>query len=168
MNEFRLFGLPAPEEGNVIGILGANGTGKTTAISLLAGEIIPNLGEWEEEGEWENVIDYYAGTDIQKHFLGLADEKVRVALKPQYVDRIPKMFDGTLRELLENVATPEKVSEFAEKINITSLDKKVSKVSGGELQKEPLLQHFSKKLIFTSLTNHHPILILNNGFLWQK
>jgi ATP-binding cassette subfamily E protein 1 len=135
MNEFRLFGLPAPEEGNVIGILGANGTGKTTAISLLAGEIIPNLGEWEEEGEWENVIDYYAGTDIQKHFLGLADEKVRVALKPQYVDRIPKMFDGTLRELLENVATPEKVSEFAEKINITSLDKKVSKVSGGELQK---------------------------------
>ena len=135
MNEFRLFGLPAPEEGNVIGILGANGTGKTTAISLLAGEIIPNLGEWEEEGKWENVIDYYAGTDIQKHFLGLADEKVRVALKPQYVDRIPKMFDGTLRELLENVATPEKVSEFAEKINITSLDKKVSKVSGGELQK---------------------------------
>ena len=135
MNEFRLFGLPAPEEGNVIGILGANGTGKTTAISLLAGEIIPNLGEWEEEGEWENVIDYYAGTDIQKHFIGVADEKIRVALKPQYVDRIPKMFDGTLRELLENVASTEKVNEFAEKINITSLDKKVSKISGGELQK---------------------------------
>ena len=34
------------EEGNVIGILGANGTGKTTAISLLAGESIPNLGEF--------------------------------------------------------------------------------------------------------------------------
>jgi len=135
MNEFRLFGLPAPEEGNVIGILGANGTGKTTAISLLAGEIIPNLGEWEEEGEWKNVIDYYAGTDIQKHFIGVADEKIRVALKPQYVDRIPKMFDGTLRELLENVASTEKVNEFAEKINITSLDKKVSKISGGELQK---------------------------------
>jgi len=135
MNEFRLFGLPAPEEGNVIGILGANGTGKTTAISLLAGEIIPNLGEWEEEGEWENVIDYYAGTDIQKHFIGVADKKIRVALKPQYVDRIPKMFDGTLRELLEKVTSSEKVNEFAEKINITSLDKKVSKISGGELQK---------------------------------
>ena len=135
MNEFRLFGLPAPEEGNVIGILGANGTGKTTAISLLAGEIIPNLGDWENEGEWKNVIDYYAGTDIQKHFRGVADEKIRVALKPQYVDRIPKMFDGTLRELLEKVASTEKVNELAEKINITSLDKKVSKISGGELQK---------------------------------
>ncbi len=32
--------------------------GKTTAISLLAGEIVPNLGEWEEDGSWENVIDY--------------------------------------------------------------------------------------------------------------
>jgi len=135
MNEFRLFGLPAPEKGNVIGILGANGTGKTTAISLLAGEIVPNLGEWEEDGSWENVIDYYAGNDIQKHFVGLADDKIKVALKPQYVDRIPKMFDGTLRELLEKVASTEKVNEFAEKINITSLDKKVSKISGGELQK---------------------------------
>ena len=46
INEFRLFGLPSPEENKVIGILGANGTGKTTAISLLAGEIIPNLGNW--------------------------------------------------------------------------------------------------------------------------
>ncbi|HIF37583.1 MAG TPA: ribosome biogenesis/translation initiation ATPase RLI [Marine Group III euryarchaeote] len=135
MNEFRLFGLPAPEEGNVIGILGANGTGKTTAISLLAGEIIPNLGEWEEDGNWDNVIDYYAGTDIQKHFIGLSDEKIRIALKPQYVDKIPKMFDGTLRELLEKVTSPEKVNEFAEKINLTSLDKNLSKVSGGELQK---------------------------------
>ena len=123
------------KKGEAIALLGPNGTGKTTAISLLAGEIVPNLGEWEEDGSWENVIDYYAGTDIQKHFVGLSDDKIKVALKPQYVDRIPKMFDGTLRELLENVASTEKVNEFAEKINITSLDKKVSKISGGELQK---------------------------------
>jgi len=135
MNEFRLFGLPTPEEGNVIGILGANGTGKTTAISLLAGEIVPNLGEWEEEGTWNDVIDYYAGSEMQKHFINLSEEKLRIALKPQYVDRIPKMFDGTLRQLLENVASPEKVKEFAEKIRLTSLDKKLTQVSGGELQK---------------------------------
>ena len=135
MNEFRLFGLPTPEEGSVIGILGANGTGKTTAISLLAGEITPNLGDWENEGLWEDVIDYYAGSEIQKHFVGLSSGNVKIALKPQYVDRIPKMFDGTLRELHEKVANPEKVKDFAEKINLTSLDKKLDKVSGGELQK---------------------------------
>ena len=123
------------EKGKVLGILGANGTGKTTAISLLAGEITPNLGDWENEGIWEDVIDHYAGTEIQKHFVGLSGENIRIALKPQYVDRIPKMFDGTLRELLEKVASPDKVNEFAEKINLTSLDKKLDKVSGGELQK---------------------------------
>ncbi|OIR22512.1 MAG: ATPase [Marine Group III euryarchaeote CG-Epi2] len=135
MNEFRLFGLPAPEKGKVIGILGANGTGKTTAISLLAGEIIPNLGDWEVEGSWDDVKDFYSGTEIQKHFNKLSDGNISIALKPQYVDRIPQMFDGTLRELLERVASPEKVEEFATKINLTSLDKKLSKVSGGELQK---------------------------------
>jgi len=135
MNEFRLFGLPAPEQGKVIGILGANGTGKTTAISLLAGEIIPNLGDWEDEGSWDDVKDFYSGTDIQKHFTKLSDGNISIALKPQYVDRIPQMFDGTLRELLERVASPEKVEEFATKINLTSLDKKLTKVSGGELQK---------------------------------
>ena len=135
MNEFRLFGLPAPEQGKVIGILGANGTGKTTAISLLAGEIIPNLGDWENEGLWDNVKDFYSGTEIKKHFDKLADGKISITLKPQYVDRIPQMFDGTLRELLERVASPDKVEEFATKINLTSLDKKLSKVSGGELQK---------------------------------
>ena len=135
MNEFRLFGLPAPEKGKVIGILGANGTGKTTAISLLAGEIIPNLGDWEVEGSWDDVKDFYSGTEIQKHFNKLSEGNISIALKPQYVDRIPQMFDGTLRELLERVASPEKVEEFATKINLTSLDKKLSKVSGGELQK---------------------------------
>ena len=135
MNEFRLFGLPAPEQGKVIGILGANGTGKTTAISLLAGEIIPNLGDWEDEGSWDDVKDFYSGTDIQKHFTKLSDGNISIALKPQYVDRIPQMFDGTLRELLERVASPEKVEKFATKINLTSLDKKLTKVSGGELQK---------------------------------
>ncbi|MDC0526451.1 ribosome biogenesis/translation initiation ATPase RLI [Euryarchaeota archaeon] len=135
MNEFRLFGLPAPEKGKVIGILGANGTGKTTAISLLAGEIIPNLGDWEIEGSWDEVKDFYSGTEIQKHFNKLSDGNISIALKPQYVDRIPQMFDGTLRELLEKVASPEKVEEFSTKINLTSLDKNLSKVSGGELQK---------------------------------
>jgi ATP-binding cassette subfamily E protein 1 len=135
MNDFRLFGLPAPEKGKVIGILGANGTGKTTAISLLAGEIIPNLGDWENEGSWDDVKDFYSGTEIQKHFNKLSDGNISIALKPQYVDKIPQMFDGTLRELLERVASPEKVDEFATQINLTSLDKKLSKVSGGELQK---------------------------------
>ena len=103
-NDFRLFRLPMPKERRVVGLLGANGTGKTTAISLLAGELVPNLGDWEQPGDWPVVLEHFAGTSLHAHFTALADDSIRVALKPQYVDQIPKRFKGTLRELLTKVA----------------------------------------------------------------
>ena len=42
-NKFALYNLPIPEKGNLIGIIGRNGIGKSTAIKILAGEIKINL-----------------------------------------------------------------------------------------------------------------------------
>ena len=36
-NSFRLFRLPSPREEQIVGILGPNGIGKSTAINLLSG-----------------------------------------------------------------------------------------------------------------------------------
>ncbi|MHB8587162.1 MAG: ribosome biogenesis/translation initiation ATPase RLI [Thermoplasmatota archaeon] len=44
-NQFALFRLPIPRAGAVVGLLGPNGIGKTTAIKILSGNVIPNLGE---------------------------------------------------------------------------------------------------------------------------
>src|ERR671925_1318425 len=53
-NGFRLFRLPVPKLGAATGILGPNGMGKTTAIKILAGEEVPNLGAWENATpDWE-------------------------------------------------------------------------------------------------------------------
>ena len=38
-NKFALYNLPIPEKGNIIGLIGRNGIGKSTAIKILAGEI---------------------------------------------------------------------------------------------------------------------------------
>src|SRR2546427_528763 len=38
-NAFRLFRLPVPKQGEVIGLLSPNGIGKTTCVSLLGGEL---------------------------------------------------------------------------------------------------------------------------------
>ncbi|PSP45604.1 ribosome biogenesis/translation initiation ATPase RLI, partial [Halobacteriales archaeon QH_10_70_21] len=93
-NSFALYGLPAPQEGRVTGILGPNGIGKTTAVHALAGEITPNLGRFDDEPNWEDVLEAYRGTELQGFLRDLQAGEVTVARKPQYVDRIPDSFDG--------------------------------------------------------------------------
>ena len=47
-NEFVLYSTPTPLFGNVTGIIGVNGIGKSTAIKILAGVLKPNFGEFNE------------------------------------------------------------------------------------------------------------------------
>ena len=48
-NLFKLHGLPMPHPGSVLGLLGTNGIGKSTAINILSGSIIPNFGKFDKE-----------------------------------------------------------------------------------------------------------------------
>ncbi|KAG7549728.1 AAA+ ATPase domain [Arabidopsis thaliana x Arabidopsis arenosa] len=43
-NSFKLFGIPAPRPGELLGLLGTHSIGKSTALKLLAGVLKPNLG----------------------------------------------------------------------------------------------------------------------------
>ena len=48
-NGFRLFNLPTPSFGKVVGVLGKNGIGKSTALKVLAGVLKPNFGKFSGE-----------------------------------------------------------------------------------------------------------------------
>jgi ATP-binding cassette subfamily E protein 1 len=136
MNGFTLFGLPSPQESRVVGIIGANGIGKTTAVKILSGEVIPNLGEYDEESSWNDVIENFAGTELRDYFKRLADGKLKVSIKPQYVDNIPKVHKGEVRTLLERMDTDGMLGSLAESLEMgRSLDQKLEKLSGGELQR---------------------------------
>jgi ATP-binding cassette subfamily E protein 1 len=135
-NSFRLYGLPAPDEGSVVGIIGENGTGKSVALKILAGDIKPNLGDFENPPEWKDIQERYRGTDLQNHFKKLAEDNVEAAFKPQKVEDIPKAYDGKVRELLEGVAERKEVGEVADQLDIEKLlDREVDVLSGGELQR---------------------------------
>ena len=41
-----LFRLPNPRPGEVLGLVGTNGIGKSTALKILAGKQKPNLGKF--------------------------------------------------------------------------------------------------------------------------
>src|SRR5665647_1087635 len=55
-NGFALYGLPIPVPGKVTGILGANGIGKSTAVKILSGQLRPNLGNFDSEVAWEEIL----------------------------------------------------------------------------------------------------------------
>ena len=66
-NQFELFSLPTPIFGKVIGVLGMNGIGKSTAIKILAGVLKPNLGK-QKQATYDQLIDYFKGTEAQLFF----------------------------------------------------------------------------------------------------
>lgn len=136
-NGFRLFRLPIPKEGVCVGILGPNGIGKTTSFRILSGEIIPNLGEYKKKGSWDKVIEYYAGTELYDHFKKLANNEISSVVKPQYVDKLPKIMKGKILEILKKADASGKYDEIVSKLSLEkTLNKYIEKkeISGGELQ----------------------------------
>lgn len=135
-NSFRLYRLPVPKKGVVTGILGPNGIGKSTAIKMLSGIEIPNLGNYAEPQGKEAVLEYYAGTEMHTYLSEVYSGNVRTAVKPQYVDKLPQASKGVVRDLLSKVQDRMTVEEAAEKFELTEvLDRNLDKLSGGELQR---------------------------------
>jgi len=135
-NMFRLYRLPVPKKGLVTGILGPNGIGKSTALNMLSGLEIPNLGNYEKPPSKDEVLAHYAGSEIYDHLKKVYEGKIKMALKPQYVDRLPKASKGVVRDLLEKVQERMTVKEAAEEFDLTNvLDRGLDKLSGGELQR---------------------------------
>jgi translation initiation factor RLI1 len=46
-NTFKLHRLPTPKAGHVLGLVGTNGIGKSTALKILSGKLKPNLGKYD-------------------------------------------------------------------------------------------------------------------------
>ena len=100
-NGFKLHRLPTPKVGQVLGLIGANGTGKSTALKVLAGHLKPNLGQHNNPPEWEDIILHFRGSELQNYFNSIQNSDTKTLLKPQYVDLIPKKISGQIGSLLQ-------------------------------------------------------------------
>ena len=137
LNGFRLFRLPTPSKESVVGILGPNGMGKSTAINSLSGRMIPNLGDWKnKQPEWDDIIETLPRGELRDFLVSVKDGKIKIAVKPQNVDRIPKRVEGTVGELLSKVDERKVFDQITDELDLKHLlERKINQLSGGELQR---------------------------------
>lgn len=79
-----------PRPGEVLGLVGANGTGKSTALRILSGNLKPNLGNFESPPEWKEILKHFRGSELQNFFTKMLENNLKALIKIQYVDSVAK------------------------------------------------------------------------------
>ena len=149
INSFRLYKLPTPRKGEVVGLLGRNGMGKSTVVNILSGKLKPNLGRYEDPPEWNEIFKHYSGTELKNHFQKIEQNQIRASIKPQQIHRLAEAFDGTGNELLDKYDERGVTRELVRELGLqNSMEKSLKELSGGELQRIAVAAAASKDTEF--------------------
>ncbi|EMG46861.1 RLI1 Translation initiation factor RLI1 [Candida maltosa Xu316] len=140
-NSFKLHRLPTPRPGQVLGLVGTNGIGKSTALKILAGKQKPNLGRYDDPPDWEEILRHFRGSELQNYFTKVLEDNIKAIIKPQYVDNIPRALAKSkvkqVGAILES--KNERKEDYDYILNVLELkhvlNREVENLSGGELQR---------------------------------
>ncbi|CAG9567946.1 unnamed protein product [Danaus chrysippus] len=135
-NSFKLHRLPIPRPGEVLGLVGQNGIGKSTALKILAGKQKPNLGRFADPPDWQEILSHFRGSELQNYFTKILEDDLKALIKPQYVDQIPKAVKGTVGQLLDKKDERKNQEIICSMLDLSHIrDREIAALSGGELQR---------------------------------
>jgi ATP-binding cassette subfamily E protein 1 len=139
-NAFKLHRLPMPRPGQVLGLVGTNGIGKSTALKILAGKQKPNLGRFQAPPDWQEILTYFRGSELQNYFTKVLEDNIKAIVKPQYVDQIPSLVKGKVGDILQKKDERNVKETLGEDLEVLKLaERNVADLSGGELQRFAIL-----------------------------
>ncbi|KAG1226908.1 hypothetical protein G6F68_019668 [Rhizopus microsporus] len=107
----------------------------------------PNLGKFENPPDWQDILKYFRGSELQNYFTKILEDNLKAIIKPQYVDHIPKVVNGKVGQLLEDKHERNNMEEMIDMLDLKDV-----------LNRELLFN----KLMCTCLTNLHLIWMLSN------
>ena len=135
-NTFKLHRLPTPRVGQVLGLVGTNGIGKSTALKILGGFLIPNFGNFDKPPGWSEILKKFRGSELQSFFTRLIEENLVPIIKPQYVDAVPNLVKGKVSEVINKANENGRLDDIVKTLELTNImDRDISELSGGELQR---------------------------------
>jgi ATP-binding cassette subfamily E protein 1 len=135
-NSFKLHRLPVPRPGQVLGLVGTNGIGKSTALKILAGKLKPNLGKHDSPPEWQAILSHFRGSELQTYFTRILEDRLKATIKPQYVDLIPKQVQGEVDEILSAKDERGQKDSLMDELDLNHVrQRQIKDLSGGELQR---------------------------------
>lgn len=148
-NSFELFRLPIPKEKTVVGIIGRNGIGKSTALDILSAHIKPNLGKYKNPPEEKEISERYSNVYLGDYFKRLFNKGIKIAYKPQRIDLIPKLYKGTIKSLMKKIDETNKTEFLLKELDLKNIENRdINELSGGELQKVAIAATAAKKADF--------------------
>jgi ATP-binding cassette subfamily E protein 1 len=74
---------------------------RSTALKILAGKMKPNLGRFDNPPDWQEILVYFRGSELQNYFTKILEDTMKASIKPQYVDHIPRAVRGKVGEILK-------------------------------------------------------------------
>jgi len=69
-----------PRPGQVLGLVGTNGIGKSTALKILAGKEKPNLGRFVNPPDWQEILAYFRGSELQNYLSKILEDNLKVCV----------------------------------------------------------------------------------------